>query len=81
MNVVHIESRRSKRRNSEFEIAVDIQCDDNRMSELINALEKEVAAVKLVDFDHGLSPPMSPAISVDSFGQNKRYSSSHQHLT
>ncbi len=69
---MHIESRRSMRRDSEFEILVDVQCDDNRMSELIDALEKEVAAVKLAEFDLGIEPPMSPAIN-ESFGKTESF--------
>lgn len=66
--MVHIESRPSKRRNSQYEILVDVQCDDNRMSSLIASLQTEVSAVKLAEFDMGAElPPMSPAIS-ESFG-------------
>ena len=39
------------------------------MAELIDALQKEVAAVKLADFEMGVEPPMSPAIS-ESFGSS-----------
>ena len=67
--MVHIESRRSMRRNSQFEIIVDVQCDDNRMGELISSLQKEVAAVKLLDFDMGMDPPDSPASINESFGK------------
>ncbi len=67
MNVVHIESRRSKRRNSEYEIAVDIQCDDNRLNELMAELKKEVAVVKLSEFELGLDAPQ-PSIINESFG-------------
>lgn len=67
MNVVHIESRPSMRRNSQYEILVDVQCNDSQMAELIASLQSEVAAVKLAEFDMGVDPPMSPAIS-ESFG-------------
>jgi len=67
VNVVHIESRRSKRRNSEYEIAVDIQCDDNRLNELMAELKKEVAVVKLSEFELGLDAPQ-PSIINESFG-------------
>ena len=68
MNVVHIESRPSLRRNSQYEIMVDVQCNDKQMAELIASLQSEVAAVKLAEFDMGVDPPMSPAIS-ESFGK------------
>lgn len=68
VNVVHIESRPSKRRNSQFEIMVDVQCNDNQMADLIALLQREVAAVKLAEFDMGIEPPMSPAIN-ESFGK------------
>lgn len=64
---MHIESRRSKRRNSEYEIAVDIQCDDNRLNELMAELKKEVAVVKLSEFELGLDAPQ-PSIINESFG-------------
>lgn len=67
VNVVHIESRPSMRRNSQYEIMVDVQCNDNQMAELIASLQTEVAAVKLAEFDMGIDPPMSPAIN-ESFG-------------
>ncbi|KAK4008327.1 hypothetical protein OUZ56_013470 [Daphnia magna] len=63
VNVVHIESRPSMRRNSQYEIMVDVQCNDDQMTDLIASLQNEVAAVKLAEFDMGLDPPMSPAIS------------------
>lgn len=68
VNVVHIESRPSMRRNSQYEIMVDVQCNDDQMTDLIASLQNEVAAVKLAEFDMGLDPPMSPAIS-ESFGK------------
>lgn len=67
INVVHIESRKSQRRNSEFEIAVDVQCDEKEMSDLISSLQKEVAAVKLADFDDGANLPNIPVVN-ESFG-------------
>ncbi|PSN54893.1 Tryptophan 5-hydroxylase 1, partial [Blattella germanica] len=36
VNVLHIESRPSNRRESEFEILVDVQCDNKRMEQLIS---------------------------------------------
>lgn len=65
---MHIESRPSMRRNSQYEIMVDVQCNDNQMAELIASLQSEVAAVKLAEFDMGVDPPMSPAIG-GSFGK------------
>ena len=47
---------------------VDVQCNDKQMAELIASLQSEVAAVKLAEFDMGVDPPMSPAIS-ESFGK------------
>lgn len=68
INVVQIESRRSKRRRSEFEILVDVQCDSTRMSELIGALEKKVAAVKQVEFHMAIELPMMSPDKNESFG-------------
>lgn len=55
------------RRNSQYEILVDVQCNDNQMADLMASLQREVAAVKLAEFDMGVDPPMSPAIN-ESFG-------------
>ncbi|MCJ8736112.1 hypothetical protein PDJAM_G00255320 [Pangasius djambal] len=47
VNLVHIESRKSKRRNSEFEILVD--CDSNReqLSDIIQLLRKHVNVLEM----------------------------------
>ncbi|XP_053497090.1 tryptophan 5-hydroxylase 1a isoform X2 [Ictalurus furcatus] len=47
VNLVHIESRKSKRRNSEFEILVD--CDSNReqLGDIIQLLSKHVNVLEL----------------------------------
>lgn len=47
MNLVHIESRKSRRRNSEFEIFVD--CDSNReqLNEILHLLKSHVNIVSM----------------------------------
>lgn len=54
VNLVHIESRKSKRRNSEFEILVD--CDSNReqLSDIIQLLRKHVNVLELDQPDNRL---------------------------
>ncbi|KAG7165795.1 Tryptophan 5-hydroxylase 1-like 2 [Homarus americanus] len=42
INVVHIESRKSRRRNSEYEIMVDIECDNSKMDDLTTPPTKDV---------------------------------------
>lgn len=51
MNLVHIESRKSRRRNSEFEIFVD--CDSNReqLDEIFHLLKSHVSVVSMSPSD------------------------------
>nr|BAJ83476.1 tryptophan hydroxylase [Gryllus bimaculatus] len=68
VNVLHIESRASSRRDSEFEILVDVQCDESRMSRLVAALRREVAAINLAHFEGGAAlPPPTPLSAAASF--------------
>ncbi|KAJ4431865.1 hypothetical protein ANN_20471 [Periplaneta americana] len=61
VNVLHIESRPSSRRQSEFEILVDVQCDNKRMEQLVGLLRREVAAINLAQFEDGADlPPLPP---------------------
>ncbi|XP_031469786.1 tryptophan 5-hydroxylase 1 [Phasianus colchicus] len=52
VNLVHIESRKSKRRNSEFEIFVD--CDSNReqLNEIFQLLKSHVSIVSMNPAEH-----------------------------
>ncbi|NXC19772.1 TPH1 hydroxylase, partial [Corythaeola cristata] len=52
VNLVHIESRKSKRRNSEFEIFVD--CDSNReqLNEIFQLLKSHVNIVSMNPTEH-----------------------------
>lgn len=68
INVVHIESRRSRRRNSQFEILVDVQCNEKNMNELVTSLQSQVSAVKLAEFDLGVDPPPPQLLPAESFG-------------
>ncbi|XP_046716231.1 tryptophan 5-hydroxylase 1a isoform X2 [Silurus meridionalis] len=47
VNLVHIESRKSKRRNSEFEILVDCDSNHEQLSEIIQLLRKHVNVLEL----------------------------------
>lgn len=70
VNVLHIESRRSGRRESEYEILVDVDCDNKRMDELMALLKREVAAINLATFENGAElPPPTPLSSTASFGK------------
>lgn len=46
INVVHIESRRSRRANSEYEIYVDLEADRSRVSESMQQLKRQVSCVR-----------------------------------
>lgn len=47
VNLVHIESRKSKRRNSEFEIFVDCDSNHEQLNEIIHLLRKHVNVVAM----------------------------------
>ncbi|XP_050720911.1 tryptophan 5-hydroxylase 1-like [Eriocheir sinensis] len=57
VNVVHIESRKSRRRDSEYEIMVDIECDNSRMDHLTRLLQRQMSCLSLHDYDQGESFP------------------------
>ena len=43
---MHIESRRSRRANSEYEIYVDLEADRSRVSESMQQLKRQVSCVR-----------------------------------
>jgi len=59
INVVHIESRKSRRSDSEFDIYVDLETDNIRLEEFIKRLKKEVANITY----NNMPVPPSPAAS------------------
>ncbi|CAL8115370.1 unnamed protein product [Orchesella dallaii] len=69
VNVIHIESRKSKRKPSEYEIMVDVDCDNKLMDEIMDTLSKEVAAINLNSFEEGQKFPrhMGSLSSMSSF--------------
>jgi len=71
VNVLHIESRPSRRRKSEFEILVDVECDNKKMEQLTGMLKREVAAINLATYESGAEvPPPTPMSATASFGKN-----------
>ncbi|CAG7831735.1 unnamed protein product [Allacma fusca] len=71
VNVIHIESRKSKRRPSEYEIMVDVDCDNRLMDDIMKTLASEVAAINLTSFDQGQKfphPHVGALSSTSSFG-------------
>ncbi|GAB6024653.1 Tryptophan 5-hydroxylase 1 [Chamberlinius hualienensis] len=60
INVVHIESMRSKRRDSEYEIHVEVECDNVLMETIVGSLKSQVAAIKLKDYEEGIQLPSTP---------------------
>ncbi|XP_014228671.1 tryptophan 5-hydroxylase 1 [Trichogramma pretiosum] len=68
VNVVHIESRKSMRRGSEYEILVDVECDGKRMEQLTRMLSREVAAINLAQYEEiGTMPHHPPLSAAPSF--------------
>lgn len=73
INVVHIESRKSQRRGSEYDILVDVECDAKRMEQLMKLLSREVAAINLAHYEQIGSIPHAPSLSAAaSFGKSLR---------
>lgn len=69
---MHIESRPSRRRKSEFEILVDVECDNKKMEQLTGMLKREVAAINLATFESGAEvPPPTPMSATASFGKKQ----------
>lgn len=69
--MLHIESRPSRRRKSEFEILVDVECDNKKMEQLTGMLKREVAAINLATYESGAEvPPPTPMSATASFGKN-----------
>jgi hypothetical protein len=61
--VVHIESRKSEKNDSMFDIYVDLETDYIRLQELIKRLKKQVASITLNDFPIPQSPALTPGRS------------------
>lgn len=65
VNLIHIESRKSKRRNSEFEIFVDCDSNHEQLNKIIHLLRKHV---NVVDMD----PPDNSCLPEESKESNKK---------
>jgi len=73
VNVIHIESRKSKKRPSEYEIMLDVDCDNVLMDEIMKTLSQEVAAINLSSFEQGqrFPRPLQSLQSMSSFGKSE----------
>lgn len=56
VNLVHIESRKSKRRNSDFDIFVDCDSDHEQLKELTQLLQKHTNVVEITPLDNSTLP-------------------------
>ncbi|XP_037607071.1 tryptophan 5-hydroxylase 1-like [Sebastes umbrosus] len=56
VNLVHIESRKSKRRNSDFEIFVNCDTDHEQLKELTQLLRKHTDIVEITSFENSTLP-------------------------
>ncbi|XP_050392270.2 tryptophan 5-hydroxylase 1 isoform X1 [Patella vulgata] len=65
INVVHIESRKSRMKDAQYDIYVDVETDNIRLEELVNRLKKEVANITFNDITVPLSPPPNVQDSCD----------------
>lgn len=71
VNVIHIESRKSKKKPSEYEIMLDVDCEPELMDEIMKTLSSEVAAINLSSYEQGhkLPRPLLSLQSMSSFGK------------
>ncbi|XP_064596263.1 tryptophan 5-hydroxylase 1-like [Liolophura sinensis] len=60
INVLHIESRKSRRRNSEYEIFVELETDRMRLEDLVSCLGDKVANVTFLP--PSTATPLSPGL-------------------
>lgn len=56
VNLVHIESRKSKRRNSDFEIFVDCDTDNEQLKELTQLLREHTDIVEITPSENFTIP-------------------------
>lgn len=56
VNLVHIESRKSKRRDSDFEIFVDCDTDHQQLKELTQLLRKHTDIIEITSPDNSTQP-------------------------
>ncbi|KAM9860587.1 tryptophan 5-hydroxylase 1-like [Aulostomus maculatus] len=66
VNLVHIESRKSRRRNSDFEIFVDCDSDHEQLKELTRLLRKHTDIVEITQSDDP-APPDDDMVDVPWF--------------
>ncbi|XP_035713261.1 tryptophan 5-hydroxylase 1 isoform X1 [Folsomia candida] len=69
VNVIHIESRKSKKKPSEYEIMLDVDCEPELMDEIMKTLSDEVAAINLTSYEQGhkFPRPLQSLQSMSSF--------------
>ncbi|XP_046327627.1 tryptophan 5-hydroxylase 1-like [Haliotis cracherodii] len=65
INVVHIESRKSRRADAEYDIYVDLETDTIRLEELVNRLKREVANITFNELNIPMSPPPNATAPCD----------------
>ena len=53
VDVAHIESRKSRKRPSQYEIYVNVHCEESQLKDLLHNLEHEVECVSLEEFEKG----------------------------
>ncbi|CAG5131735.1 unnamed protein product, partial [Candidula unifasciata] len=57
INVVHIESRKSRRSDALYDICVEVETDHIRLEELVNRLKREVASITFNQLTIPMTPP------------------------
>lgn len=75
INVVHIESRKSRNNDSEAEIYVELETDNIRLQELIKRLKKQVAGISYNDIP--VPPSPATAARVPATGRSRSTEQAH----
>ncbi|RUS71624.1 hypothetical protein EGW08_020616 [Elysia chlorotica] len=57
INVVHIESRKSRKADALYDIYVDVETDHIRLEELVNRLKRDVASITFNELTVPMTPP------------------------
>ena len=59
----------SERRDSSYEILLDVDCDDKKLKQMNLALKRDLSSISLQSFDEGEEVPPTPGpVMGQSFG-------------
>ncbi|CAM1302652.1 Trh (predicted) [Pycnogonum litorale] len=53
VDILHIESRKSRHRDSQYEILVDVSCDNSKMDGIVKKLQHQISCISLDEYRNG----------------------------